>query len=212
MNCCQARRELELMQRENNGALLRHLHRCSECRDYAEELRLVNLLRTMPAPEPSDYFEERMLNAALPKRRKAVHTSLRKWQLATAASLLVAVLAAVPNWRSPAPQPLESSVALPVSLSLDTPRALQGAVISVSLPDNLALEGYGDTRELQWQADLNAGTNRLTLPVRARTQSSAQILIRVEHNGAQRQFTIPVSLTAPAEALDKQPAVQPQTI
>ena len=210
MNCCQARRELELMQRENNGALLRHLHRCGECRDYAEELRLVNLLRTLPAPEPSDYFEERVLNAALPRRRKAAHASLRKWQLATAASLLVAVLAAVPNWRQPAEVVVPEAV-LPVGLSLDTPQALQGAMISVSLPDNLVLDGYGDTRELQWRADLNAGTNRLTLPVRARSQSSAQILIRVEHNGAERQFTIPVSLTT-VETMEKPPVAQPQTI
>ena len=216
MNCCQARRELDLMQRENNSALLKHLHRCSECREYAEELRLVNLLRTMPAPQPSEYFEERVLSAALPKRRSPASGKVRKWQLATAASLLLAVFVALPQWPSTAPatEVVTAQVeTLPLRVSVDTARAMEGAVISVTLPEHLALEGYGDQRELRWRTNLNAGANRLTLPVRARSAQRSEILIRIEHEGARKEFYVPVDLPAGAGVPGQHGAAPgPQTI
>lgn len=205
MDCNQAKRELELLREQNSAALLAHLRSCADCRDHAEELRVVRLLRTMPAPEPAEGFEQRVLAAVLPARREPSGARLRGWQLATAASLLLAVLAALPRWQQPAAPAPEAVAALPVSVSLDTPRSLPGATIQVSLPPNLALEGYGDARQLQWRADLNAGTNRLTLPVRTRQAAgAAEILIRVEHHGAHREFRVPVQL-GPADAAGSGP-------
>ena len=201
MNCSQAKRELELMRQQNSSALLGHLRHCADCRDCAEDIRVRRLLRSMPAPEPGDDFESRVLKAALPQRAQPTRAALRGWQLATAASLLLAVLVALPRWMQQPEQMqlVEASVAaaLPVSVSLDTPRALQGAVIRVSLPENLQLDGYGDTRELQWRADLSAGSNRLTLPVRLRSSATAaEIVIQVEHGGAHREFRVPVDLSS----------------
>ncbi|WP_078083593.1 hypothetical protein [Microbulbifer mangrovi] len=222
MNCCQARHELELMQRENNRALLKHLHRCGECREYAEELRLVNLLRTMPAPEPSAQFEARVLEAALPtsckKSRNQDRTRVRTWQFATAASLLLAVFAALPHWQSSAPAmdiasgeavAADSGMQAPlaVNVSVDTARAMEGAMISVSLPEGLALDGYGDQRELRWRANLDAGANRLTLPVRVRNERRTEILIRIEHQGAHKEFYVPVDLPSAAGRLENRRAV-----
>lgn len=193
MNCNQARRELELMREQNSADLLAHLRRCADCREGAEDLRIARLLRTMPAPEPAEDFERRALAAALPQSREPSRSRVRGWQLATTASLLLAVLAVLPRWQQPAAPAPEAVAALPVSVSLDTPRSLSGATIQVSLPPNLALEGYGDARQLQWQADLNAGTNRLTLPVQRReTGGEAEIVIRIEHEGARREFRVPV--------------------
>jgi len=195
MECNQARRELALMREQNNSALLIHLRQCGDCREHAEELRVVRLLRTMPAPEPGEGFERRMLAAALPERREESSSRVRGWQLATAASLLLAVLAALPRWQQPPPSAPQAVAALPVSVSVDTPRTLRGATIRVSLPANLELEGYGDARELQWQADLDAGSNRLTLPVRLRKPAgAAEVLIRIEHGGAHKEFRVPVQV------------------
>lgn len=200
MECNQARRELELMRAQNSGALLIHLRQCGDCREHAEDLRVVRLLRTMPAPEPEEGFEQRVLAGVLPERRGESRSRVRGWQLATAASLLLAVLASLPRWQQPMSPAPRTVAALPVSVSLDTPRTLQGATIRVSLPSNLVLEGYGDTRELQWQADLNAGSNRLTLPVRLREPAeTAEVLIRIEHGGAHREFRVPVQV-GPADS------------
>lgn len=194
MNCSESRRELDLMREANSGALLAHLRSCVECRDYAEELRISRLLRTLPAPEPDADFERRVLAAALPQRPEVAKRTLRGWQLATAASLLLAIFLALPRGQQTVPAvESASAVALPVSVSVDTPRALPGALIRVSLPDSVRLDGYGDVHELQWHTDLRAGSNRLTLPVRSReTTEGAEILIQVEHNGAHREFRVPI--------------------
>ncbi len=194
MNCSESRRELDLMRESNSSALLGHLRRCVECRDYAEELRISRLLSTLPAPEPDADFEHRVLAAALPRRQGAGHRALRGWQLATAASLLLAVFLALPSKPQVVPEAQPVNVAVqPLSVSLDSVRALPGTLIQVSLPDNVQLDGYGDARELQWHTDLRAGANRLTLPVRALSSAEgAEILIRLEHDGSQKEFRVPV--------------------
>ncbi|WP_250461589.1 hypothetical protein [Microbulbifer litoralis] len=192
MDCNRARRQLESMRGWGDGALLQHLRRCADCRDCAGELRVRDLLGTLPAPEPAAGFERRLVAAALPERRPPA-SRLRGWQFATAAGLLLAVL--VVCFRGQSPVVPVSMTTPPISVSLDTPRNLSGATIRVSLPPNLALEGYGDTRQLQWRADLNAGANRLTLPLRLRgAAGEAEIVIRVEHGGAYREFRVPVQV------------------
>ncbi|MBB3063542.1 hypothetical protein [Microbulbifer rhizosphaerae] len=193
MNCNRAKQELELMREQNGGSLLHHLRQCASCRDYAEELRVVRLLRSMPAPEPSEGFEHRVLRSALPQSRVEPQARLRGWQLATAASLLLAVMMAVPRWQSSQSAAPQIVSTLPVSVSLDSARPLEGAVIRVSLPSHLALDGYPGVQDLEWQANLNAGANRLTLPVRLQgAESGGEILIEVEHEGARKTFRVPV--------------------
>ena len=207
MNCSESRRELDLMRESNSGALLAHLRGCTECRDHAEELRISRLLSTLPAPEPDADFERRVLAAALPQRREPGYRALRGWQLATAASLLLVIFLALPSKRQPQPSVQPASVAVqPLSVSLDSSRALPGTLIRVSLPDNVQLDGYGDARELQWHADLHAGANRLTLPVRSQSAAEgAEILIRLEHDGAQKEFRVPVQFGTSKAAQDDAP-------
>lgn len=80
-------------------------------------------------------------------------------------------------------------------------------MISVSLPEGLALDGYGDQRELRWRANLDAGANRLTLPVRVRNERRTEILIRIEHQGAHKEFYVPVDLPSAAGRLESRRAV-----
>lgn len=195
MNCDRAKQELELMRQQNGGSLLHHLRQCASCRDYAEELRVVRLLRSMPAPGPSEGFENRVLQSAVSQSqsRSEPQARLRGWQLATAASLLLAVMMTVPRWQSPQPSAPQAASTLPVSVSLDSARPLEGAVIRVSLPPQLALDGYPGVRDLEWRANLNAGGNRLTLPVQLQgAESGGEIRIEVEHRGARKVFRVPV--------------------
>ncbi|MGL6162151.1 hypothetical protein [Microbulbifer sp.] len=193
MNCNRAKQELDLMREQNDGSLLHHLRQCANCRDYAEELRVVRLLRGMPAPEPSEGFEKRVLQSVLPQSRVEPQARLRGWQLATAASLLLAVIMTVPRWQSPQPASPQVVSTLPVSVSLDSARPLEGAVIRVSLPPHLALDGYPGVQELEWRANLSAGSNRLTLPVQLQgAESVGEVLIEVEHGGARKRFRVPV--------------------
>ncbi|WP_237059229.1 hypothetical protein [Microbulbifer sediminum] len=88
----------------------------------------------------------------------------------------------------------EAATPRTVHIVLDSPRQLPGATIRVRLPAGATLEGYRDIDTLQWQADIPAGGNRLSLPVLV-TGGTPEGIIRVEieHEGARKalEFSIP---------------------
>ncbi|SDK56040.1 hypothetical protein [Microbulbifer yueqingensis] len=198
MECKLAQAQLEQLKPSNEPELLAHLRKCGECRDFAEDLRILRLLRSLPAPEPTPGFEERVLRAASAGDEVARRVpSAIGWKLATAASLLLAVILALPE-----PGPVEpvpglaqavTAAVIPVTLALNSGRDLAGARIRVVMPEHLQLQGFENQRDLQWHTDLKAGANRLTLPVQRRSRSGVEtILIEIEHNGARREFRVPV--------------------
>lgn len=210
MKCSQIRQQL-IMQRETgplSDALLTHLQQCTECREYAEELRLQRLLRTLPLREAEAGFENRVLQKALSDSHSL--TAQRhgwSWRGAAAAGVVLALLVTL-LWR---PQPLEprtgkvatllpNSQTLqvqPVRVLFNSVRNLRDATITVSLPAHLALEGHPEAQRLQWKTNLSAGDNKLTLPVQHKTLTNGktdgdEILIELEHNGLRKQFRVPV--------------------
>ncbi|WP_237059240.1 hypothetical protein [Microbulbifer sediminum] len=200
MDCRLAQQQLEQLKPENEPGLLLHLRRCGDCREYAEDLRIARLLRSMPAPEPTAGFESRVLDGAIRQSRPArLVGNATGWKLATAASLLLAVFLALPR-QSPAPAGPVGQLAetarpdvVPVTLALNSGRALAGAKIRVVMPEHLEVRGFENQRDLQWRTDLKAGANRLTLPVQQRTgRVNDVILIEIEHDGARREFRVPV--------------------
>ncbi|UHQ54306.1 hypothetical protein [Microbulbifer sp. YPW16] len=200
MHCRQAQQQLEQLKPENEPDLLAHLRRCHDCREYAEDLRVARLLRTMPAPEPEAGFESRVLRTAISQSRGVPQgANAVGWKLATAASLLLAIFLALPRQ---APTPAEpvgqlagtvSPGVMPVTLALKSGRDLAGAKIRVVMPEHLEVDGFENQRDLQWRTDLKAGANRLTLPIRQRNdRGNDVILIEIEHEGARREFRVPV--------------------
>ncbi len=210
MKCSQIRQQL-ITQREAGplgDALLTHLQQCTECREYAEELRLQRLLRTLPLREPEAGFENRVLQKALGDSHSV--TALRhgwSWGGAAAAGVVLALLVTL-LWR---PQPLESQTekvatllpnsqklqVRPVRVLLSSVRTLRDATITVSLPPHLTLEGHAEAQRLQWKTNLSAGDNKLTLPVQHKEitggeTNNDEILIELEHNGLRKQFRVPV--------------------
>ncbi|MFC6634161.1 hypothetical protein [Microbulbifer taiwanensis] len=181
-------------------------------REFAqdEDARLVALLRTLPAPEPGAGFEDRLLEKAMRAARHTQPSARRRqpagwarwgWQLATAASLLLAILATAPHWSDvfypPVAQPLarhDSATVRPVHILVQSPRQMSGATIRVTLPANVGLDGYTDIQTLQWQADISAGENRLSLPVKVGSAGvGSEILIEIEYQGARKVLHLPVT-------------------
>jgi|GEM_PF-931059 len=208
MQCSQIRQQLETMTAAapREDALVAHLQQCPECRDYAEELHLRRLLSTLPLREPSTGFEARVLEVALNARRNPPGLHARRgWWLATAASVVLAVLLTLqfqPQVSGPQPvadllQAEQTPQLQPVSVLLNSARPLKDATITVILPSHLALEGYQDSQQLQWQVNLSAGGNKLMLPLRLRQDENGQIqigeiAINLEHDGLRKQFRVPV--------------------
>jgi hypothetical protein len=201
--------DMAAMDQCDSEALVQHTRDCAHCRERLEDLRLKRLLRSMPTPEPGAYFERRLLKKVLQQARARsarTNTSTGQqawagwgWQLAATASLLLLVLSLTPKWIStfPAPQ-LAAQGGPPLQILLESPRPLSGATIRVILPANVTIEGYRNLHRLQWQVDIPAGGNRLSLPVKIGDGGAAgKILIEVEHGGARKTLSLPI---APAPA------------
>lgn len=233
MECADIKLQLEA-QRElqpRSDLLAAHLRQCPECRGFAEDLKLRRLLRSMPLREADADFDKRVLQAAL--NTQAGHESYASHEssassrgrpqlawLAVAASLVVAVLIGL-QWQgvpssdelldlAEAPLQVQMDQLEPVQLMLNSERSLQAVTVIVDLPAHLALEGYGDQQRLQWTANLNAGANKLVLPVQFREDvmkatgtgdlAMDEIVIQVEHEGLRKEFRVPVRQTVRSSA------------
>jgi hypothetical protein len=77
-----------------------------------------------------------------------------------------------------------------MNLAFETDRRLDGATISILLSGDVEIDGYGIQRELTWSEDLDAGLNRLTLPVLANGNDGGQMIVRMTHPLSEQIFVI----------------------
>ncbi len=62
--------------------------------------------------------------------------------------------------------------------------------MSLALPGNVELVGYGDRRELSWQTDLREGGNLLQLPLVARGTAKDELVASLSHGGTSKTFRL----------------------
>lgn len=191
-------------------------HHCAACRASETDAELLRALGRLPVPEPGEGFEARLLARVLnvPRARSTPSIPLLRWPVAVAAVLSLGIAVAVStltDWRSPEEQVLAGGrspelFARPVHIQLDSPRELPGATIRLRLPANTILQGYRERRVIEWQADITAGGNRLSLPLLVPGDASGTILIEVEHGGARKTLRLPLPsapLNSSAENITK---------
>ena len=196
-----------------------HIDHCPDCAAAlaeAEALRLA--LRAMPVPEPRAGFAAQALanarhqNAGLaapgarpapagqePSGRRADGWSW--WgglAAAMAAGLVLTVLWGLPRSMSVPEDP--AATAAPLRLALYEPREIgiaidaeapiQGARLTVRVDGGIELVGFGGTRELSWETDLEQGTNMLALPVLAYSLEQGRLTALVEHRDGRQQIEL----------------------
>ena len=69
---------------------------------------------------------------------------------------------------------------------IDSERELKGATIRIAASGSIALDGFDDERQIDWQADLERGSNLLSLPVVARAAGKGRLVAVIEHEGRTR--------------------------
>jgi hypothetical protein len=84
-----------------------------------------------------------------------------------------------------------------VDVLIDSDRELKGATIRIAAIGSIALEGFDDERQIDWQADLERGSNLLSLPVVARAAGKGWLVAVIEHQGRTRQVAIDLSVVDP---------------
>ena len=176
-----------------------HIRRCPDCRDALQGARSLALLRGRDTGD---------VPAGLMGRISRSHCNAPASRLrgsfwlgsgfggALAASLLTLALSM--NWVGPADQQgneiAEFIVALSeprnMDIAIETDRALADANISILLSGGIELDGYGHRRELSWTTDLEAGVNRLSLPVLAVHPAGGQMIVRLDHPNSEQVFVV----------------------
>ncbi|MFU8822173.1 MAG: anti-sigma factor family protein [Gammaproteobacteria bacterium] len=227
-DCTQVREALdELLDgdlpREVAATMERHVAGCADCAaEQAASTALRAALRQMPVPAPRPGFAAAALAAAIqqappPPAKRAFPTPprgrgfapwrrLETWAGATigaaAAAALIAVFLGAPG---PIERPTEPPgvrltlfEAREIGLAIDTETALPGATLTILLEGGIDLVGFAERREVRWQADLDAGTNMLSLPIMAHSLEAGRLTALVEHGDKTQRIAVDVRVDAPA--------------
>jgi len=186
-------------------ALEEHLQGCPQCHlqhDRAAALRTE--LRALPAPAARPGFVNEALARAVRGADSATRHARPLVAMALAASLTLAVGVAIIVGTRPVSAPVQI-----VTLTLDQPETLRlrfnsaaplpAATLSLTLPENLELAGYGGRRELTWQTDLNEGGNLLQLPLVARGAVEGDLVARLSHGESSKTFRVKIEVRSPSK-------------
>jgi hypothetical protein len=200
-------------------AAAEHLARCEECRTAAHALAVLRADRDLPIPLPGDdVFERAVARAAAgaataPGRFREAHPRRTFWLGAgvgaMAAALAIAAIGLRPDSSLPAARAPQVTLALnqvrDVNVALNSPEPLTNAEISIVLRGDVGLRGFGDQRELHWTADLDRGSNQLTLPLVGLGVGGGQVVVQVEHGDKRRAFVVDVQTAGVPEARSMEP-------
>ena len=164
---------------------------------------LVELRRRETETPPDEFFKRVVANATATATGNSNDQggSKRFWMGtafggAVAASLFAIALSL--GWTGSEQDPAESTAefivalgeARQMNLAFETDRPLDGATISILLSGDVEIEGYGVQRELTWSENLDAGVNRLSLPVLASGPNGGQMIVRMTHPMSEQVFVI----------------------
>jgi len=79
-------------------------------------------------------------------------------------------------------------------LAIETEQALPGAEISILLSGAVEIDGTGGRRELSWIDNLDAGVNKLSLPLLASGDGGGRMIVRLSHPDSEQLFVIELPL------------------
>jgi len=194
-----------------------HQGQCVNCQDaLLEAQRLQQLLRDLPVPEPKHGFHDRVLANAAHQNRDTQHLHQQRngvkhrrgfisgFASAIAAGLMIWIAFGLFTSTEVATvkQSIPGlSIALNktrnVKVTFDSQRALDGATITLQLPDSIELAGYPGRRELSWKTNLVSGNNQLRLPIMAVKAVDGQLVVKIEHQNQSKTLRINLKITQP---------------
>ena len=194
-----------------NEMIESHVTTCVDCNDLlTEEKELRDLLRGIPVPPPSEGFVDRAFLTLEAQHRIPAEKSIDNkrhgfiWGFASAMAAgfaLWMVVSLFPVSELPNAPSGQIQIALhethKLRLAFHANSDVKNATISISLPENVALDGYPGETSLAWQTDLTKGDNTLTLPIRAEHANDGVLVAKVEHNGQVKTITVNLNVTKP---------------
>lgn len=188
-------------------AVLRsHTESCETCQQTLRSAqRLRGLLKDYPVPMPDTaYFDHALAKAT----RVGTSHQRNRWIMTGFGGAIAAGLIAwiIGGMLLKTPSLPDSAASIPgVAMTLEVPHTvnlvfssateLDGAVLTVSLPQGIEIEGFAGQREITWITSLKAGKNILPLTLIATTPHGGELQARLEHDDRDRTFRIRVTVT-----------------
>jgi hypothetical protein len=177
---------------------MKHIATCETCAMALQGAIAVWTVRSRPAgPAPDGMFERVMARTANSQDHQA--HGRRFWLGAgfggaIAASLLALAIAlgllALPEQPAVAEFFVSTEEARPMHVAIEADRRLAGATISIYLSGDIRIDGYRERRELVWTETLDAGINKLTLPLIATGDDGGQMVVRLDHPDSEQLFVV----------------------
>jgi anti-sigma factor RsiW len=178
--------------------LQEHLGRCADCRrrhEHAVAVREAVRKLSPPAMHPG------FVDQALSRATRSVADGARPlWRpvlgMALAASLVLGVALGVFLAMQPVVQTVALTIDRPetVRLMFNSAKPLKAATVSLVLPENVELVGYGGRRELSWQTDLREGGNLMQLPLVVRGATKDELVASLSHDGSSKTFRLKIEV------------------
>ncbi len=176
-----------------------HLERCPDCRQLHEHaVAVLETVRKLAPPALQPGFIDQALSRAT---RPAVGAARPKWRpvlgMALAASVVLGVaLGVFLATRSEPVQAVALTIDRPetVRLMFNSAKPLKAATLSLALPENVELVGYGNRRELSWQTDLREGGNLMQLPLVVRGVTKDDLVASLSHGGSSKMFRLKIEV------------------
>lgn len=163
------------------------------------------LLRHYPAPEAAPgYFEQALIRATHEGSRR----QRNRWLFAGFGSAVAAglVLWMIGSFMFSAPLTPSMQAEIPaVVMTLQQPKtvklvfasaaAMDGATLTVRLPNGIELAGFPGQREVSWETSLSQGRNLLPLKLIATSPIGGEVYATLEHNDRGRTFALRVTVS-----------------
>lgn len=167
-----------------------------------QDREIQDLLKEYPAPQAAAGFYDQALARATHEgsRRQRNRWVATGFGGAIAAGLAIwmfgAMFLASPDMPTVDPQIPGITLALEqprtVNFVFSSAESLDSAMLTVSLPAGLELQGFPGETEITWETSLNAGKNYLPLTLVAVTPAHGELLARLEHDDRNRTFRLRV--------------------
>ena len=208
-------------------ALDAHLVSCTDCRQRVhEEQSLRSALRALPVEHASSGFAARALrhavevNCTRPQHKKSFVAGFAAAAVAGFVFLFVGSIyypagdGGVGSSQSPTmlsdsrPPAAEITIGLHetqrVKLAFSSSQAVQQVRISLTLPEDVELEGYPGKRQIAWLTDLEQGENVLTIPLIANSPQGGEFIARIDYgkNTNELHFNLKVDKAGLSTTLD----------
>ena len=172
--------------------------------ENTQDQEILELLKDYPMPDAhAGYYDQALVRATHEGSRR----QRNRWLLTGFGSAVAAAAALwiVSGVFFSSPDLPATDAAMPgVTIALEQPRtvnlvfasatALDSAVLTVSLPGGIELDGFPGQREITWETSLNEGKNLLPLTLVALTPAGGELLATLEHEDRDRTFRLRVDV------------------